>query len=144
MYSHLLLLSVLPIFTASQSYNDYIHRISRERFAPLKTSGYIHLDLYPGYVQDASERDTIFFLETSGRDTIAERSACGVESAARSLNLNVVYLMVTDKLDMSHALTREIYNNYDIKFYRFDLKELAKGLFLINLFIQICCLKFIE
>ena len=91
------------------------------------TSGYVHLEEYRGYIEGGSDKDTIYFLETSGRDTVAERSACGVESAARSLNLNVVYLMITDRLDMSHPLTRELYNNYDIRFYRFSLEELVKG-----------------
>ena len=93
----------------------------------MQTSGYVHLEEYPGYVEGESGKDTIYFLETSGRDTVAERSACGVESAARSLNLNVVYLMITDRLDMSHPLTRELYNNYDINFYHFSLEELVKG-----------------
>ena len=40
-------------------------------------------------------RETIFFLETSDRDTIGDRAACAIESAVRSLGLRVIYLMKT-------------------------------------------------
>ena len=82
--------------------------------------GFVHrtpLSKFHGHAstQD-NNRESIYFLETSGRCTIKGRQACTIESAAKSLSgMNVVVLTLCDHLDLSHEVTKVLFESVHMR-----------------------------
>ena len=91
---------------------------------------YVDLRPYDESFRGDPERETIFLVETSTRNTIHDRAACALESAARKLGLSVVYLMATPRLKVVDKITGQLYGKYSgrgIQFLRINLTAILAG-----------------
>ena len=65
-------------------------------------------------------------VETSGSASLDPRQACSVEAAAQRSGLEVVVVMMSERLDLIDNTTCFLVNSYDnIQFYSVNLTNLA-------------------